>query len=217
MSFIIDKYKYIINSINSREDLDKILDILEINNNEKNLIINYYNSLNINKTLPYDNFINLINYLQKLKYKEEIIEYLYKFTYKITCPIQKNTIIRLIKNKEMKPIYLNTKDIKDRTSKEIIKKKCPHCSHENTIYFLSDYVICGYNDLSLGYDWEGCGRDWCGKCGKKLCKKWNENELFLEENRIHNQECCYLYSKQIDLNYNLDFCQCNNNYISRNL
>ena len=29
MSFIIDKYKYIINSINNREDLDKILEILD--------------------------------------------------------------------------------------------------------------------------------------------------------------------------------------------
>ena len=98
MDIIINKYKYIISGTNNREDLDKILDILQINNNEKNLIINYFNSLNINKTLSYNEFNNLVNYLQKLRYKEEFIEYLYKYTYKITCPIQKNTILRLIKN-----------------------------------------------------------------------------------------------------------------------
>ena len=43
---------------------------------------------------------------------------------------------------------------------------------------------------------------------KKLCKKWNENELFIPENRFHNSECCLLYCNKLDNNYMLDFCQC---------
>jgi hypothetical protein len=215
MDFFINNYKHIIGGINNRSDLDKIIEIMKINETEKTLIINYFNSLNKNLTLSYDDFNNLIIELNKFKYKEEILEYLYKYTLKITCPIQKNCLICLIKQKQNKPIYFNTKDIKERTGKELIKKKCPHCSHENSIKYDTNYIICGYNDLSYGYDWEGCGRDWCGQCGKRLCKKWSDNELFLEENRFHDSDCCFVNAKQIDLNYYLDFCQCNNNIVKR--
>ena len=41
-----------------------------------------------------------------------------------------------------------------------------------------EYVICGYINSNKGYDWNGCGKDWCAKCNKMLCKSWDLNQLW---------------------------------------
>jgi hypothetical protein len=92
-----------------------------------------------------------------------------------------------------------------------VAKRCPHCK----IRFYGtkdvDYVICGYTGNIKGYDWVGCKRDWCFKCGGKLCKAWDYNELYRVENREHG-DCCRRYAKKKNLNLN-DFCSCRvNNY-----
>ena len=54
---------------------------------------------------------------------------------------------------------------------------------ENVLNPDTDYAICGYNEeTNEGYDWNGCGCDWCFKCGKILCKKWQANDLFILTN-----------------------------------
>jgi hypothetical protein len=96
-----------------------------------------------------------------------------------------------------------------------INKKCPHCSHIISMPDNTDYVICGYHDTNKGYDWHGCGRDWCFYCGKILCKKWEINELHLPSNRQHDDECCLNYAKENNYKYPVDFCNCNNTYVCR--
>ena len=64
--------------------------------------------------------------------------------------------------------------VSNKNKISLYRAKCPHCMHVNIINERTTYSICGYNDIMIGYDWEGCGRDWCVTCGKKLCKKWLE-------------------------------------------
>ncbi len=209
------KYKLLFNGFTNINDINKMSELLNLTNEEKTILFNYFNTLNLPKSIPYDEFINLINELLKLKYREDVLEYLYKISYKTTDKIQINTIIKIANSKESKPNYLSLNDIKLKNKNKILKKKCPHCSHENIINEYDDYIICGYNNLHDGYDWEGCGKDWCFKCGKKLCKKWNEDDLFIEKNRFHNNECCLIHSKKNELNYYNDYCHCIEYYVNR--
>jgi hypothetical protein len=93
-------------------------------------------------------------------------------------------------------------------------KCCPHCSEKYIGSESTTHVICGYNDSHQGYNWIGCQRDWCFSCGKKLCKSWNENKLYLEPNRIHNSECCKQHAANKCEPYD-NYCQCNNKYVNR--
>ena len=76
------------------------------------------------------------------------------------------------------------------------------------------YIICGYSS-NRGFDWKGCGNDWCFLCGKKLCKSWNVDRLYSKINRFHDDRCCKIHSLKTNSNYLTDYCQCNNFYVSR--
>ncbi len=207
-----NKYKVVFCGLNNIKDVNNMANLLELNKTEKIIVNNYFNTMNHQDSLSYIEFIDLINSLKKLKYREDVIEHFYKLSFKIKDKIQLNTIKRIINSKESKQ---NPNDIKEKNKYSLLKFKCPHCLHYNIINEFQYYAICGYNDIHEGYDWEGCGRDWCVKCGKRLCKKWFENDLFLEENRYHDNECCYMHSKKNNLNYFLDYCHCTEQYVNR--
>jgi hypothetical protein len=207
-----NKYKAIFCGLNNIKDVNKLANILKLDTPEKVIINNYFNTLNCQESLSYDEFLDLINSLKKLKYREDVIEHYYKLSYKIKDKTQINTIKRIINSKESKT---NTDNIKYKNKNSLLKFKCPHCTHINTINEFENYAICGYNNINEGYDWEGCSLDWCAKCGKRLCKKWFDNELFLQENRFHDNECCFVHSKKYNLNYFLDYCHCSEYYVNR--
>lgn len=148
-------------------------------------------SLNFSQSYCFDEFIKIINHIKK-----------HKITKKTFNKIIKNTN-DYVQIKCLKKVY---KQVLNDTI--IIEKECPHCGHLNKGTGNTNYIICGYT--KKGYDWEGCQRDWCFKCNKKLCKKWDVNELFLESNRIHNT-CCYRYAKKHNDNLDL-YCVCENKY-----
>ena len=75
------------------------------------------------------------------------------------------------------------------------------------------YVICGYG--TKGFDWQGCGFDWCFQCGKKLCKCWNVNHLYNLKNRFHNSKCCRSHALKTGGLYPDDYCQCRNKFVRR--
>jgi hypothetical protein len=108
----------------------------------------------------------------------------------------------------------NTKE-KENSNSNVLVKYCPHCSEKYISSESTTHVICGYNDSHNGYNWTGCQKDWCFTCGKKLCKSWNENKLYLEPNRIHNSECCKQHAINNGESYN-NYCHCNNKYVNRN-
>jgi hypothetical protein len=211
-----NKYKDMFEGFTNINDVTKLANLLNLSDINKIMIINYYNTLNLGKSISYDDFIKILSSLNKLKYKEDILEHLFKLSFKTTDRAQINTILRILKTKENRPYYFTIKDVKVKNKFGLFKKNCPHCAHENIINDDTNYVICGYNNIYEGYDWEGCGQDWCAKCGKRLCKKWNDNLLFLEENRYHNSDCCLIHSKKNDLNYYSDYCQCIDLYVNRN-
>lgn len=136
---------------------------------------------------------------------------------KDTNNVQYRTLMRIAESK--KHINFNENSAKTlfmrKNKPGIITKNCPHCSKPYTGNNETTYVICGYHDTQYGYDWKGCGNDWCFSCGKMLCKSWDENKLFVEPNRIHNGECCKRHAQTHKKIYMEDYCHCNNKYVIR--
>ena len=93
-----------------------------------------------------------------------------------------------------------------------VEKNCPHCGHKTIRDCKTTYIVCGYpNDVDYG----GCGMDWCFKCGKKLCKKWDVDMLYVESNQSHDSSCCKSYAMKRKLDYDNEFCKCTNNNVNR--
>lgn len=133
-------------------------------------------------------------------------------------PAQLNTLNRIKKHKFYfltVPLFDKNQDTSTQYSSNVslISKNCPHCEKKIYDYDNKHYIICGYTEK--GYDWIGCGKDWCFKCGKKLCKSWDKNSLFDTINRFHNGKCCKVYAQRHNSNYYNDFCQCLNKYVNR--
>jgi hypothetical protein len=102
-------------------------------------------------------------------------------------------------------IRLSTKLI-NINNDNLVNKICPHCNNNSLISKDSNYNICGYlNDTDV--IWVGCGKDWCGKCNKMLCKSWDKDNLKDLNNRIHNEECCIKYAKENNIDLEL-MCNC---------
>lgn len=123
---------------------------------------------------------------------------------------QLKTLLRLIKNK---PSLNNVEKSKENGLRII--KNCPHCKKPCIASPNQEYIVCGYNDTHNGYDWIGCGKDWCFRCGKKLCKNWNNDSLFNPQNRYHDKKCCRKDAEKNGLNYTNDYCQCSTSYVRR--
>jgi hypothetical protein len=120
----------------------------------------------------------------------------------------------IAKNKQMRPV--NKPKVDPPVEKKIcVTKNCPHCSRECKNDINVEYTICGYNDPHVGYDLQGCTKDWCFKCGKMLCKSWGSDELFLPMNRYHNSECCKIHAKENSKQYLEEYCQCVNDNVLR--
>ncbi len=211
-----EKYKSILSSLENIKDINKIANLLNLDSSEIIVINNYFATLNLPRKIPYDDFITLLDDLNNLKYKEEIIENLHQLKNKTNDVAQINTIIRIANTKPDKYAGKTINTIKYKNKSFGIKQNCPHCGVSNITDYDTYYAICGYTDVKNGYNWEGCGRDWCTRCGKKLCKKWSENNLFIQENQFHDSKCCTKYSSKINSNYHVEFCQCYNNYVNRN-
>ena len=120
--------------------------------------------------------------------------------------IYEKALLRIMNNRKYKhPNIQKTNNIKTLT------KKCPHCSHAVNANENTKYIICGYHNQTHGYDWSGCGNDWCFSCNKKLCKNWIDDCLQLLYNRKHNDKCCRKHSDKYKNNYETDYCNCLDN------
>lgn len=147
--------------------------------------------------------------LDKSVYSNKIIPIPLFTNYNIYQTKDKAQLLALKRILSLKNIKLNDQS----KSNHIIKKSCPHCNNNVESDSNTEYIICGYDEY--GYDWKGCGNDWCFKCGKKLCKSWFLNELFNINNRYHNNKCCYKHSIKQNNNYMQDYCHCVNLHVLR--
>lgn len=152
------------------------------------------------------------------KYKEDANEYCENYVEKTSDSIQKKTFNRILKNKPQKPYDLIKMKIdkSDRGLQQIyITKQCPHCKSPSTCSISTKYTICGYANSATGYDWKGCGKDWCFECGKMLCKSWDINKLLLPMNRFHDIDCCNYHSVTNNKDYVQHYCHCSNKNVNR--
>lgn len=194
----MDKYKFIFSGINTQKDakyfhskLENVISKQSYDIIWKLLLAKKYHT----NIYDYESFSNILKEINNCKYKEDAEEICGNL-YKKFDKCQFNTITRIINNKPTKPHFLE---------KSYIKKMCPHCNSIVIGTQLTKYIICGYSGNC--YNWNGCGNDWCFKCEKKLCKNWSKDNLFIYENRIHNEHCCKQFAKNNNLNYN-EFCLC---------
>jgi hypothetical protein len=209
-------YKSIIEGINTTNDLeyftnqqkDQNIDQNIDKNKDKNILDSLKYKLN-NDYIGKIEFIELLDKLADKKYKEDIFIILDSYKQLDVC--QNNTIQRILSNKPHQKYNI---EINSSFSKnDNITKLCPHCKQSNSSYENNTYTICGYSNKE--YDLIGCGFDWCFTCGKKLCKSWQDDELFLITNRSHNNTCCMKFAKKHDLDYENTFCFCKNSYVDR--
>lgn len=190
---------------------DTILDAMPFGNyyiekypHMKSMITSYMNGRSYKDVVDIKTKQNFMRDTDNFMSRDEALHFSSKLTEKTTDDIYKKTLERIVNSKTFKK-----REFKKDTVK-YINKECPHCSHILSMPESTQYVICGYHNPNQGYDWIGCGKDWCFQCEKILCKRWEMNSLCLQMNRYHNDECCSKHAKETGHKYPDDYCQCNN-------
>lgn len=176
---------------------------------KKNFIINYINSKRYNDNIDIKTKQSIIYDVYMSNTKNKALNIIYDTTKNTLDQVYKNTLNRISNTKD----YIITRKYKKKIVN--IQKKCPHkkCGHIISMPKDTQYVICGYTDTKVGYDWNGCGRDWCFKCEKILCKSWEEHKLHIVLHRHHTTDCCKKHAKKYSYKYPDNYCRCYNENI----
>jgi hypothetical protein len=203
------KIKSISSGCRTLDDALFICNNTNLNKFEKDLTLSIIHSMKYHNILDIKTMLKYINEMNNYKYKEDCYDLINNIMQKTNEAVQIKTFQRIANLKPSRPQYVTLKDIRDKNI--IMPQKCPHCHHMCYGSDDTSYIICGYTHT--GYDWEGCGKDWCFKCGKILCKSWENDQLYLPINRIHDKTCCKKHAKINNKNYLDDYCQCNTNYV----
>lgn len=208
-----NKLKYNVLGSKTKEDAYNILDKYKLDMKCHNLMVSLINSKKYDHAL--DNLTmkkNIID-IANLKYKEDAYEFISHIMLQTSDIAQIKTFTRIADMKPNRPQYISIKELRQRNKENNITKKCPHCGYKCSMSKTTVYVVCGYGDS--GYDWEGCGKDWCFRCGKMLCKNWEQDHLYLPTNRFHDSKCCKRHSIIFGHKYPEDYCRCSNAFILR--
>ena len=200
------------------EGCDTIIDAMYFGNiyiekypHMKNMILSYMNGKKYKDNIDMISKQNMLNDVNLCETRDEALEAISKLTNKTTDDVYRKTLDRIAHKKT----YRKNKSVPLQEISHNLTKKCPHCNHAVNMPEATQYIICGYHNPSIGYDWNGCGRDWCFHCNKMLCKKWEVDNLYLLSNRDHDEECCSKHAKETGHKYPDDYCQCNNmNFIN---
>ena len=208
---IFTEYKDKIINAMYNEDAKSIMDIASSLSNdpiEIKLLSSLSNNNRYNKNMDLKKFILYTTILENIQYYDDANIIIGDIELYINDNTQINAFKRIIK---YKPKQINNDDKYNK-----IQKECPHCKKVYTGTGTTKYVICGYTHQSnKGFDWKGCGKDWCFTCRKKLCKSWDANILYNQNNRQHDGKCCKSIATKNGENYLLDHCQCSNEHVMR--
>jgi hypothetical protein len=208
-----NKLKYNILGSKTKEDAYFILDKYKSDTKCYNLMVSIINSRKYDHALDIRAMKKYIQDISSQKYKEDAYELISQIMLQTSDIAQIKTFMRIADMKNSKPQYISMRELKQRSKQNCIVKKCPHCGYKRSMPRDTTYVVCGYVDS--GYDWEGCGKDWCFKCGKMLCKNWEHDQLYLPTNRFHDSKCCRKHSILNGHKYPEDYCRCNSAFIIR--
>ena len=181
------------------ESLISVAQTMISDDTEKKLIKSILDKDRYNNKMELNRFLVYLGIIDKIKYNNDAHILMQDLQLIYDDNVQINTLNRII----LKKPYSEPLDNKQY----YLQAYCPHCGKKNTGTNSTEYIICGYT--SKGYDWKGCGKDWCFKCGKKLCKSWNFNHLYNKLNRKHDNKCCKTYAAKMGDVYLEQYCQCN--------
>jgi hypothetical protein len=176
----------------------------------KTMIVSYTDGKTYRDSVDIKTKQSILNDINLCDTRDAALKLFSKMADRTSDEVYKKTMERIAHKKHYHRIENKGPDIITHVS-----KKCPHCSHILNMHENTNYVICGYHNPSQGYDWNGCGRDWCFHCNKMLCKKWELHSLNLQMNRNHNDECCSKHALANGYKYPDAYCQCNNINIHR--
>lgn len=209
-------FKNILNGCKTMVDAIYFVDkIIKLCPESRDLLIGMIHNKKYDKSYDIRSMSHVLNQLDLQSYREDIDEFIDKNIKTHVDLIQLNSFIRLSKFKPIKihdeqnkriNVTFNTTDNIPHDN-DLILKKCPHCNMQNKLKINTEYVICGYTDNNKGYDWNGCGKDWCVICDKMLCKSWEHDQLFITINRHHDKNCCKKYAEENNIDFKL-FCNC---------
>lgn len=205
-----DNYKDIYNQLKAiLEGCDTIIDAMPFANayiedypHMKDMILSYMQGKTYRDVVDIKTKLTMMYDTNTYSHRDDALSFVSKITGKTTDDIYKKTLERICNRKDYRRIQTKPKE------SENITKRCPHCSHAINMPKDTTYVICGYHNPTLGYDWNGCGKEWCFSCEKIMCKKWETHSLCLQINRYHNDECCLKHAKENGNVYPDDYCQC---------
>lgn len=215
------RYKILSSVVTSKADIKQLIDIYASKMSNKSLICILDNDLYSHRndyTIGVDEFMNMLDKLGSYSYRDDARNLVEKIFRRTCDTIQRNSVIRIISRKPPRSNIITMKEVNSRNAcdTDLMEKHCPHCGkREKYQSSAPTYIICGYYDK--GFDWVGCGRDWCFRCGKKLCKVWADNELFVKNNRFHNERCCKIAAHKNNESYNKLYCKCSKIYINHRI
>lgn len=188
----------------------------------KDLIHSMIQSKNFENNSDMRTLHSTILALDELNFREDVEEYINKLPKNSFDNTQLKAINRILLKKKNKitdeekgGIYKINADFKKELDYLFLTKQCPHCERECSVTEKTDYIICGYQNTKSGFDWFGCGKDWCFECGKMLCKSWSGNNLCSEYNRFHDDKCCKAHAQKNGFKYPEQYCQCITKYVRR--
>lgn len=191
---------------------DTIVDAIQFGNmyikkypNMESMIVSYMNGRSYRDTVDIKTKQASLNDVHHCSTRDDALALISKLSDKTLDDVYKKTLERIAYRKNYKKLEAKRIDTTPNVS-----KKCPHCGHVLNMTENTQYVICGYHNPNVGYDWNGCGRDWCFQCEKKLCKRWEVDALHLRINRHHDGDCCEKHAQDNGNKYPDDYCQCNN-------
>jgi hypothetical protein len=181
---------------------------LKKNPEMKQIIYSMINGKKYDHVIDFRSLKSTLENINTCQYKNQACNTANVYYQKTIDNVQKACLSRIINYvKESSKIHVQNIEI----------KSCPHCNIATELISDIQYVICGYNNTQTGFDWKGCGYDWCFKCEKILCKKWDIDELFINTNRLHDNECCKNHAIKNNKQYPNEYCQCSNNNVNRNI
>jgi len=181
-----NKLKLIFLAFKTKEDAHNFLDKYKLDTRSHYLMVSLINGKKYENALSYDSMLKYIKDIVNCKYREDAYEIISQALKQTSDIAQIKTFTRIADNKPDKPQYITLKELRQREKENMSSKKCPHCGYRYSAQKHTIYTVCGYG--GGGYDWEGCGKDWCFKCGKMLCKSWEQDQLYLLTNRLHDQK-----------------------------
>ncbi len=204
------------------EGCDTVLDAIPFSNyyiekhpDMKHFILSLVNGKTYIDSIDIKSKQNLLHDVQASESREDASDLISKLSSRLgSDDVYKRTMERLANRKQHKN-ELKTTNKTVFKKKVHVTKKCPHCNHQMNMPESTEYVICGYGNPNQGYDWNGCGKDWCFQCEKLLCKSWEVNRLHFEMNRVHTDECCSKHAHDTGKKYPENYCHCNNLYVNR--